>query len=440
MAISSCKKEGKFFSKNINNDPNQLANVPPSVLLGPAELALAYTQNGDLGRYTGVFTQQFTGSYRQFASYNNYVFNSADFGNPWNTMYTTCMGNLNQIIKISNEKGYRNYAGVAKVMMAYSISLTSDLWGDVPFSDAFKGLDNLQPKYDKQKDIYTSALSLCDEAIIDLSITGSEAGSLKPASEDLMYNGDLAAWTAFAHALKARLYLHQSKFNNESIAKGLTEIAAASSFSSATVSFAGASYGNPWYQYQNERADITFIGSNAYNMMIAKADSRIDALIDTTSEDGVPNDRPGYFLTDMINDDGTIPVQIFSLAELKFIEAELEERNGNSPNAAIAYNAAVTETFNMMNHSTDATSYLTAHPYPASNQIQTIIEEKYIALFGNPEVYVDYRRTGFPTLTPTTGTNIPRRFLYPDSEEQYNSTNMAQGSTNTLMAKVWWDQ
>ena len=440
FTIIGCKKEGKFFSKGINNDPNQLEQVPPNVLLGPAELALAYNQNGDLGRYTGVFTQQYTGAYRQFASYNNYVFNSSDFGNPWNSMYTTCMGNLNQILKISKEKGYRNYAGVAKVLMAYSITLTSDLWGDVPYSKAFQGLNNLQPSYDKQKEIYASALKLCDEAMIDLAITGTSAGSIKPSSEDLIYGGDLDAWTNFAHALKARLYLHQSKFDNSAIAKGLIEISSATTFTNASVSFAGASYGNPWYQYYNERADITFLGSNIYNLMLAKGDPRIDALIDTSATDGIPNDRPGYFLTDLINDDGTTPVQLFTLAELKFIEAELQERNGNSPNASTAYNLAVTETFAMMNHAAEATAYLSAHPYPTSNKIQAIIEEKYIVLYSNPEAFTDFRRTGFPLLIPTNGASIPRRFLYPDSEEQYNSINMNQGTPNTLLSKVWWDQ
>jgi hypothetical protein len=440
FTINSCKKQGKFFTKDINIDPNQVQVARPDVLLAPAELALAYTQAGDLGRYTGVFTQQYTGAYRQFASYNNYVFNSADFGNQWNTLYTTCMGNLNQIIKISDEKGYNNYKGVAQILMAYSITLTSDMWGNVPYSQAFKGLDNLQPIYDNQKDIYTAALKLCDDGILNVTKTGTSGGSITPGTDDLIYSGDMVAWEALAHAIKARLYLHQSKFKPSSITDGLSEVALAINLSNASISFASASYGNPWYQYQSERGDIAFLGSNAYTMMITKNDPRIDALIDTSSIDGVPYDRPGYYLADFINDDGTAPVHIFTVAELKFIEAELEERNNNSLNAATAYNAAITESFGLMAHTADVTNYLTAHPYPTTQQIQAIIEEKYIALYGNPEVFTDWRRTGFPTLIPTKGAELPRRFLYPDSEEQYNNQNMLKGTSNTLYSKIWWDQ
>ncbi len=431
--VVACKKEGKFFTKDINQDPNQLTTVKPDVLLAPAELALAYVQNGDFSRYTGVFTQQYTGAYRQFASYDNYTFNSADFGNPWNSMYTTCMNNLNQVITISEAKGYKNYAGVGKVLMAYSITLCADMWGDVPYSEAFKGIDNLQPKYDTQKDIYTAALKLCDDAITEMGATGTSAGAVVPGAEDLIYGGDMTNWMAFAHGLKARLYLHQAKFDATAITKGLAEVTAAAGLVDAGVPFAAASYGNPWFQYESERADITFLGSNAYNMMIAKNDPRIDAMIDTV------NDAPGFFIAD-----AAAPVYLINTTELSFIEAELQARKGAAPAAATAYDAAVTASFALAGHAGEETAYLTAHPYPsagtAAAQLQAIIEEKYIAMYASPEVFNDWRRTGFPVLTPKNGSSIPRRFLYPDSEEQYNSANMATGTTNNLYAKVWWDQ
>jgi Starch-binding associating with outer membrane len=426
-----CKKEGKYFTKDINQDPSQLVTAPPNVLLAPAELAIAYVQNGDFSRYSGVFTQQYTGAYRQFASYNMYSFSSSDFGSSWNTMYTTGMGNLNQVIKISTEKGYKNYAGVGKVLMAYSLALCSDMWGDIPYSDAFKGLDQIQPKYDSQKDIYAAALKLCDDAIADMALKGTAAGGVVPGAEDLIYGGDMANWTLFAHALKARLYLHQSKFDLTARTKGLAEIAAAAGFTDAAVPFTGASYGNPWYQYESERADITFIGSAAFTLMKTKGDSRIDALIDTVA------DAPGAYIAD-----AAAPVYFINAAELGFISAELNQRNGASAAAAIDYTEAVKASFVLMGRdTTEANAYLGANSYAtATNKLKAIMEEKYIALYGSPEAYTDWRRTGFPVLAPNDGNAIPRRFLYPDSEEQYNNANMSAGTTNNLLAKVWWDQ
>ena len=56
---------------------------------------------------------------------------------------------------------------------------------------------------------------------------------------------------------------------------------------------------------------------------------------------------------------------------------------------------------------------------------EAIIWEKYIASYTTNEAWADYRRTGYPTLTPasnaTGGIGIPSRFPYPQSEYLYNS-------------------
>jgi hypothetical protein len=433
---SGCKKGGKFFPADINQDPTSTIDAPPFVLLAPAELALAYTQHGDIGRYTGLFTQQHIGAYRQFASFQNYSFNTADFGNVWNTLYTTCMGNLNKIIVSTTATKNANYCGVAQALMAYTTVMCVDLWNDVPYSDAFKGLAQLQPKYDKGAAVYTEALALCDKALVNLAKTGTAAGSILPGGEDLIYGGDVALWISFVHGLKARIYLHQSKNDAGAIAKGLAEAALsmASNADDAAVSFVAASYGNPWVQYQSERADISFLGGNAYTLMIANNDPRIDMLIDTSSdEDGNFKDAPGAALS------GNVP--LISFVELKFIEAELAARDGDAVAAQAAYDAAVTASFNALGHAGEEVAYLTAHPFPVGTldlQLAGIISEKYIALFEHPETYSDWRRTGFPALVPNSGSAIPRRFLYPDSEEQFNGSNMPTGVT--LYSKVWWDK
>ena len=65
-----------------------------------------------------------------------------------------------------------------------------------------------------------------------------------------------------------------------------------------------------------------------------------------------------------------------------------------------------------------------------------IMTQKYIAMFTDPEVYNDWRRTGIPSLTPNTGSAVPTRFAYPDNEIRYNP-NAPLGVTQ--FDKVWWD-
>ena len=64
----SCEKD--FL--DINDDPSQVLDVPPALLLSTIEGQLAYSMGGDAARITGVFMQHFTGASRQFAQYQIY--------------------------------------------------------------------------------------------------------------------------------------------------------------------------------------------------------------------------------------------------------------------------------------------------------------------------------------------------------------------------------
>jgi Starch-binding associating with outer membrane len=88
----------------------------------------------------------------------------------------------------------------------------------------------------------------------------------------------------------------------------------------------------------------------------------------------------------------------------------------------------------------DITTYLAARgTLTTATAIQQIIEEKRLADFLSPENYVDWRRTGFPTLTIVPNAQqpgIPRRMLYPQTE--LNSNPQPQQSA-TMQDRVWWD-
>jgi hypothetical protein len=89
------------------------------------------------------------------------------------------------------------------------------------------------------------------------------------------------------------------------------------------------------------------------------------------------------------------------------------------------------------------------------------MEQKYIAMFLNPESWTDMRRYDFnpviyPNLTfpaganPEAGGQFPRRLLPGATEVLYNSANLQamtgqDGTINGLnprffTQKVWWDQ
>jgi len=72
----------------------------------------------------------------------------------------------------------------------------------------------------------------------------------------------------------------------------------------------------------------------------------------------------------------------------------------------------------------------------SSPSLQEIIEQKFVADYLKPESFVDYRRTGFPVLTPVNSRGIPDRYPYATSEVLYNKNT----PKTTLYTKMWWQK
>ena len=427
LITTSCKKD--FL--DVNEDPSKAAEVPPKLLLPTIESQIAFAQGGDAARISGVFIQQFTGASRQFAQYQIYSVSPVDVNNLWRfNIYAGCLEDLHLLEQLSEEKNYPTYNGVSKILTAYTLGLTTDLWGDIPYSDAFKGTEQLSPKFDSQESIYASMQSLLDQAIV---LLGQTDIALKPgAVDDLMFGGSKAAWITFAHSLKARYFLHLVKRNPSLANNAIAEVAKGfgSSDDDAVFTFGTSeTSANPFYQFNGQRTDISYSGF-LVDQMIATADPRLDAFADTSAAGG---GAMGAFYGSISS-----PVDFMTYSELKFIEAEAQFRLNNAQAAADAFNDAVKASVLRITGAPDATFEANvASETSASISLEKIMNQKYVALYTSPEAWTDWRRTGFPVLTPVTaGGNIPRSFWYPSTEVSYNTNCPANTS---LQRKVWWD-
>lgn len=430
LAISQgCRKD--YFYNGINDDPSQLKNPTASSLLPGVILQSAYTWGGDASRFPSIFMQQVTGAANQSASADLYNITPDDVDNMWYAgFYGAIMTNIDTLISIATTAGQKHYAAVGKIMMANDLGQVTDFWGDVPFTEAFKGLVNTQPKYDNQQSIYAELHRLLDEAIADLEV--DDGSAFQPGTnDDLLFEGDLEKWLRFAHSLKAKFYLHTIKVDNTAAAKALAE--AAKGFEAgegAFVKFVGSSATTtqaPWYQFNTQRADIIFTG-HLNDIMSAADDPRYEVYFDPSDPSSL---GPLY-------GSANSPVYFMSYDEVKFIEAELQFRNGNNAEAAAAYNEAVRA--NLLRTINDA-SYLNEVEKTAANiTLADIMTQKYIALFLSPEVWTDWRRTGLPVLTAPAGNvlggQLPRSLFYPSSEVRYNTNTPAN---TRLTRRVWWD-
>ena len=231
-----------------------------------------------------------------------------------------------------------------------------------------------------------------------------------------------------AHALKARYYLHLSKRDAGYADKVLAEVTLASGLTDAQVPFTTVeTASNPWYQYYRDRFDVTMVGSWVLDAMTTMADPRKPKFIDVTND----------LLADHFSA-ANAPVTLMSNTELLFMQAEAQSEK-NDAGAALTYEAAITSSFGEVGLTPSAT-YLTANALTGldhTSRLSQIIKQKGIALLSQPECFNDWRRTGIPVLTPASGSSIPRRFIYPQTELSYNGANVP--ANTTLNTKVWWD-
>src|ERR1044071_8216429 len=162
LVFTSCKKY-----LDINDTPNNPLVAPPAVLLPNTTVGLAFANSNELGRAASVLMQHNTGLSNQVAQED--IFNLDNiFDNQWsNEVYGRTIQNLRILVRDHQETSPA-YSGVAKLQLAYIFSLATDLWGDVPYSEAGYGLEFESPRFDKQEDIYQGNSALGVTGLFDL--------------------------------------------------------------------------------------------------------------------------------------------------------------------------------------------------------------------------------------------------------------------------------
>lgn len=444
FAVISCKK---WMDPEYNKNPGKPTDVSLTLLLPGTQTGLAYAVGGDLKYAASMWMQQLAGGANQPLAYDRYNFTQSDVDNVWKWgLYSGPLVDLRIMIDKAEKEGNPWYAGIAKVQMAYAIGCASDLWNDIPYSEAFKGDEDLTPKYDTQQEIYNSIFALLNSAIADFAKPAS-ANKIYPGGEDFIYGGDVDLWTKAAYSLQARYYIHKSKqegataYNNalSALANGFV----ANSEDLAVPFGNPTNENNPMHQFMFvDRPYDIVIGAYLIDGMLANGDPRFDQLVDTSggavgSDPGEGNGDalPGPFYA---SPNSIVPFMTY--VELKFIEAEALFQTGALTGAASAYNDAVKASLAKMGVTNATWEATYAAETDLTITMEKIMVQKYYALCYQLEVYNDWRRTGFPNLTPAVNgvySSIPRRYPYPTSERLYNSENMP---VVTIMDRVWWDK
>lgn len=421
LLITSCEK---WIDTDMNINPDVPSDVPMELLVPTMELSMTYQVGGTRAvKSTNIYLQYLNGVDRQSLSESHYSMTSSDVDDLWRRMYYQPMMDAAKIISKAELAESPHYAGVARVCMALSLGTMTNLFGDIPYSEAFKGDEAvITPAFDKQEDVYNSVDGLLAQAIIDL---GSNDNYV-PLAGDIIYNNNKTSWIKAAYALRARYALNKKDYAN-----ALTYVG--NSFTTSDKFEMGFGTSNdeagPMYQFatvSSYRNDIkmckTFI-----DMLNVTSDPRVSFYANSFGGDYVGSPA-GSEVSDAsglgsYNNTASAPVVLSSYTEMQFIKAECLLRQNNPDAAADAYKAAVAASLLAVTGDAN-TAWLDANINMEDGNtisLEKIINQKYLAMYSTVVPYDDYRRTGYPALTTVSGAgSIPARFPYPQSELSYN--------------------
>jgi len=472
VGFSGCKKY-----LDINQNPNSPDSADPTLLLPTTQAALSQVVGNSFQIFGNIWAQYWTQSplSSQYKSIDQYNPTTTAFDNSWLNLYRVALVNADLITK-STEPQLENVKGIAYLMKAYGFQLATDAFGDVPVTQALQGSAFPNPKYDAQQAVYDSIFVYIDKAMPLLNT----AGAVSPGTQDMIFQGDMTKWIAFANTLKLRAYLRLSKANPTKAQTGIQALYATSpTFLTVDASIKYTSTGgneNPLY---NEMASPILgkiqnivASSTVVNAFTANNDPRaakfftlfIDKVAPTDSLKSIPQGSYVANATKKVSppsplvggkaDDptsATAPVKLISAAESYFLQAEAVARGWASGNVTALYTAGITASFTATGAG-DPTTYIATAPaglqalttaVTVNDRVKAIITQKYFAMCGFQgfEAWTEWRRTGYPTFLVTSAASIlpagqmPLRMRYPNSELV---SNLNYPGTVALNVPVWW--
>jgi SusD/RagB-like outer membrane lipoprotein len=460
---------------DMNINPNAVNQIDMNYFFTAASLGIASNGSSGDNRYTDWRTNiNFASTcIQQLATTSGtagdkYMDNDMEPMNaPFQFYYRDVARRTSEIIKQTGIGGYDegkkiNTRHAARILQVLTYHRLTDWYGSVPYTEANRGLEGIfQPKYDKQRVIYTDLLNELDEACAGLSTSNLDEGF---TAADFIYNGDIAKWKKFGYSLMLRLAMRVSNVDaamaatyvSKAVAGGVmtsnddnvwVEMALSPSEWRNQNGISRAFYPGDGGAWQGTLLSKTLVdmlkGANTANTVdddprlmiftggIVKWEVAGITVIDDDplNQEGLPNglDGPGLnalfgttvtayehfsavnFL--MMQDDE--PYQVMNAAESKFLMAEALERgigSGISGTVQENYEDGVKLAMQLYDKydaslavtDGEVNQYLAQHPFVAGSALEMIGTQLWLSKFMNWwDAWSDWRRTGYPALIPT---------------------------------------
>ncbi|QEK50637.1 SusD/RagB family nutrient-binding outer membrane lipoprotein [Pedobacter aquae] len=454
LFLSACEKQ-----LDINRDPDRLTSeqVTEAGLL-PSGIQYTATSFWNAGQYGNYYVHYLAGNANQAANIDSY--NPYGFDNIWESAYLRAIPTLRDLISRAERNNLPHYAGIGKLLIALNLMQSTDIWGDIPYSEAFNPTVTLSPKYDSQEDIYYNTLKgLLDAAIADLSQPAPTIATSRVGTTDLVYKGDIAKWLRAAYTARGRYYLHLSKKNVANNALAVADIDRGFSDNTGASDlqlFYSTERNSPWYtalsvatpaaRYARpSKYFVDLLNGNLSGVYPGLFDPRLPLLVDNGGAAtyigrpvGTQDNEQG---ANLANTDITVntfygkttsAVPILTYTEGQFIKAEALFNTDKSA-AYTAYLNGIRSSMQKFGVSTANIDLYVNNPLISKGfvalTLSDIMLQKYIALFLQLETWTDMRRYQYDT-SIYRGLNKPFRNLletqwiqrgnYPDNEPGRN--------------------
>ena len=400
----------------VQHDPNRPVQATSRQLFVGIQANLWGMWGGDPSRSTGIFAQQWTGAQSQYQSnIQSYQITEDNTNGAYAGLYGGGgLVDLRNLEAATLAAGDTVFFGIAQIYEAALMGTGADLFGDLVYSQALQGIPN--PVLDNQLAVYDSVQSLLSLALVNIKKTGPT--NVGPGDADLTYGGNVQKYTALAHTLKARFYMHTAEVRPQAYAQALTEAKLGIARNADTyvgTFFSANEQQNFWYQFEVTAGRHGYVipNSNFVALLESRNDPRraeyFNAAGDDLSDTRLAPDFPQPFV---------------SYDENTMIWSESAFRTGDEATALLKLNEERAQ-----------------HAQPpliltGPALLREILTEQYIVTFQlGEEAFNNYNRTCFPNLVPTGAVPgpIPGRFYYDASERQTDTSIPAPGTgVNTL--------
>ncbi len=464
--------------EELNIDPSNPAKVSPELAFPAGTVSVASIIGGRFAIIGGIWSQYYTqnNASNQYKDIDAFYYTPADFAATWQEMYAGGLNDLQYVRREAARTKNWNFYLMATTMQVYGFHVFTDVFGDIPFSQALKGDQGIsEPAYESSESIYDSLITRLDLALSKdfQASTNTQAGGA-----DFVFGGDVEKWIQFANTLKLKIYLRYAEKNPSKAQAGIQALYSAGtpflSEDAALDVFAdAAAQSNPFHEQDKRQLNTTQnlkASRTLFDLLDGSGDQRLQEIYNEAEAGGYKAMDQGNFnatstalppLTiSTAKADATDAVYLISEAESYFLQAEAVQRGWGTGDAAALYAMGVTSSFEQTGNGADAAAFL-AGEYDFDTYfgggLAAILMQKWIALAGTQqgmEAFLERMRTGYPQESPvyssdpswepgfvvypkegTTQGRFARRLFLPDTETSRNPNAPDQAN---LWDPMWW--